>query len=70
MNDYKYSVDFIKNNLQKNNAIINFSPVFGMISGSELAKQILIDRLHVRLNLQLHKILWLQGEPETNKETI
>ena len=37
---------------------INFSPVFGMLPASELAAWILEDRLHVRLNLQLHKYIW------------
>jgi 7-carboxy-7-deazaguanine synthase len=67
--DYKFSVEFIKNNTHKmrdKNIVINFSPVFGKISGDKLAELILIDRLHVRLNLQLHKILWPKGEPKTH----
>jgi 7-carboxy-7-deazaguanine synthase len=69
IDDYKFSVDFIKNNIHKmhdKNIVINFSPVFGKISGNRLAELILIDRLPVRLNLQLHKILWPKGEPKTH----
>ncbi len=35
-----------------------FSPVWGEIDGAQLAEWILQDRLPVRLQLQLHKILW------------
>lgn len=41
---------------------INFSPVFGCLSPRDLAAWILEDRLSVRLNLQLHKILWPEVE--------
>ena len=37
---------------------INFSPVFGVLAPRSLAEWILHDRLPVRLNLQLHKIIW------------
>lgn len=37
---------------------ILFSPVFGELDGAELAAWILEDRLQVRMQLQLHKILW------------
>ncbi|MFZ2444768.1 MAG: radical SAM protein [Syntrophobacteraceae bacterium] len=37
---------------------INFSPVFGAISPRTLAEWIIEDRLPVRLNIQLHKIIW------------
>ena len=35
-----------------------FSPSFGQQDGRELAEWILQDRLHVRFQLQLHKLLW------------
>jgi 7-carboxy-7-deazaguanine synthase len=63
--DYKFSVEFIKNNIPDIKIVINFSPVFGKIPGDRLAELILIDRLPVRLNLQLHKLLWPEGEPKT-----
>ncbi len=37
---------------------VNFSPVSGALFPRTLAEWILEDRLPVRLNLQLHKILW------------
>jgi len=36
---------------------VNFSPVFGLLSPRTLAGWILEDRLPVRLNLQLHKLI-------------
>ncbi len=38
--------------------VINFSPLFAMIAPRLLAEWILEDRLPVRLNLQLHKLIW------------
>jgi 7-carboxy-7-deazaguanine synthase len=35
-----------------------FSPSFEQLSGTELAEWILADNLQVRLQLQLHKLLW------------
>ena len=35
-----------------------FSPSYGQLSGRELAEWILADNLQVRLQLQLHKLLW------------
>jgi 7-carboxy-7-deazaguanine synthase len=35
-----------------------FSPVFGVLDGRELAEWILKDRLNVRLQLQIHKLIW------------
>jgi len=37
---------------------ILFSPAFGQVSATELAEWILADRLPVRFQLQLHKLLW------------
>jgi 7-carboxy-7-deazaguanine synthase len=37
---------------------VNFSPVFGGLDSRILAAWILEDHLEVRLNLQLHKIIW------------
>lgn len=37
---------------------ILFSPAYGMLSPEELAEWILVDGLAVRLQLQLHKIIW------------
>ena len=41
---------------------ILFSPVSGEIVPSQLAKWILEDKLDVRFHLQLHNIIWQNGE--------
>ncbi len=69
INDYKFSVEFIQKyigNFHERNIVVNFSPVFGKISGGKLADLILVDGLPVRINIQLHKILWPDGEPKTH----
>jgi 7-carboxy-7-deazaguanine synthase len=62
--DYNYSKAFIKKFLDKKECVINFSPVYGMMPLAELADSILRDRLRVRLNAQLHKLIWPGGEPK------
>lgn len=37
---------------------VHFSPVYGGVDPAELAAWMLRDRLNVRLNLQLHKVIW------------
>lgn len=60
MADYDFSRDFIGKYLVKKGVAVNFSPASGTgaMAGTELADLIIRDRLPVRLNLQLHKILW------------
>jgi len=60
--DYRFAVDFIKKHLEKTGAVINFSPVWGAMDMTALANRILDDDLRVRLNTQLHRILWPGGE--------
>ncbi len=62
--DYDYCRAFVKKYLEKKECIINFSPVYGKMQIASLAEAILADRLPVRLNLQLHKIIWPGGEPK------
>ncbi len=56
--DYEFAKDFIGKYLLKKGIVINFSPASGEMAGQVLADMIIRDRLPVRLNLQLHKILW------------
>jgi len=56
--DYEFSKDFIAKYLVKKGTVINFSPAAGAIPARELAERILDDRLPVRLNLQLHRIIF------------
>lgn len=56
--DYEFSKDFIAKYLAKRGAVINFSPAADTMPFRELAERILADGLPVRLNLQLHRIIW------------
>lgn len=58
--DYEYAKKILglKNlNASRTNAI-HLSPVFGKMAPENLAKWILEDRLDVRLQLQIHKVIW------------
>lgn len=60
--DYDYAKGIVAQALGhhsvSNRMTVNFSPVFGRLDPRELAGWILEDRLQVRLNLQLHKVIW------------
>jgi 7-carboxy-7-deazaguanine synthase len=56
--DYDFSRNFLSKYPPRKGVILNFSPVYGIMTGRELADRIIRDRLPVRLNLQLHKIIW------------
>ena len=57
-NDYDWALDLIRKNQLEQKGGILFSPVEGLLDAAELADWILADHLPVRLQLQLHKILW------------
>jgi 7-carboxy-7-deazaguanine synthase len=59
--DYEFAKDLLAT-LPAARLKVNLSPVFGALAPRSLAEWILADRLPVRLNLQLHKIIW---DPET-----
>ncbi len=56
--DYSWSKDFLRDNGLAQRCQILFSPSYGQLPASQLAEWILEDRLPVRFQLQLHKILW------------
>ena len=57
--DYDWAVSkLIEYRLDERVGEVLFSPCYGRLEGHELASWILADRLPVRLQLQLHKILW------------
>src|SRR6056300_254430 len=56
-NDFSWSIDNIKE-YQLNQRQILFSPVYKVLASEQLAEWILKHQLNVRLQLQLHKILW------------
>ena len=55
--DFSWSIDIIKE-YQLNQSQILFSPVYNVLASEQLAEWILKHQLNVRLQLQLHKILW------------
>lgn len=55
-NDYKWAKDIIKNNYKK--GILTFSPVYGKIDCEEMVSWILADKMDVRFQIQLHKLIW------------
>ncbi len=57
-NDYDWSVEMLGKHDLPARCEILFSPSFGQQDAAELAGWVLEDRLPVRLQLQLHKLLW------------
>ena len=56
--DYEWSRDLIKKHKINETSPILFSPVYGKLELKEMVKWILEDRLPVRLQTQLHKVIW------------
>jgi 7-carboxy-7-deazaguanine synthase len=58
--DYLWARDVVQERRLAAVCPVHFSPVWGACDPAELAAWILRDRLPVRLQLQLHKLLWPQ----------
>lgn len=58
LSDYRFARDFVLGHDLTAHAPVLFSPVRGRISPAELAAAVLEDRLPVRLQLQLHTLIW------------
>jgi len=56
--DYAWAVDVVKREKLADRCGVLFSPVQGQLSPTTLAEWVVRDRLPVRFQLQLHKILW------------
>ena len=56
--DYQWSKAILKQYDLLNRCEILFSPVMGQQNPTELAEKILNDKLPVRFQIQLHKLLW------------
>ncbi|HMW17083.1 MAG TPA: 7-carboxy-7-deazaguanine synthase QueE [Accumulibacter sp.] len=56
--DYQWAADLIRERRLDALCPLLFSPVAGELSAATLADWILADRLPVRLQVQLHKLLW------------
>ena len=59
--DYQWAVELMRERRLDLICPILFSPVYGKLDPATLAAWILRDRLPVRLQLQLHKLLWGEG---------
>lgn len=57
-NDYQWAKELLEKNIIPANIEILLSPSWGQIDPRQLAEWILADALSVRLQVQLHKILW------------
>jgi 7-carboxy-7-deazaguanine synthase len=56
--DYEWSKRFMVTHALRGRCQILFSPSYNEISARDLAEWILADRLTIRFQLQLHKVLW------------
>ena len=56
--DYEWSKELMVKHKLYDVCEILFSPVMGLQNPTELAEKILRDRLQVRFQIQLHKLLW------------
>ena len=56
--DYEWAKDVMTEHRLQHTCPVLFSPSYGELDPTRLADWILRDRLSVRLQLQLHKILW------------
>jgi 7-carboxy-7-deazaguanine synthase len=56
--DYRWARDLVLGRQLHRRCAVHFSPVAGALPPDSLAEWILRDRLPVRLQLQLHKLLW------------
>lgn len=59
--DYDFAKDFLAKYLSRRIPVINFTPEMNAMKPAELADRILADRLPVRLNLQVHRLVWGSG---------
>lgn len=56
--DYKWAKQVMQEHALTQRCAVLFSPTQGQLAPTELAEWILRDRLPVRLQVQLHKLLW------------
>jgi len=59
--DYQWAVEVMRERRLDLICPILFSPVYGKLDPAMLASWVLRDRLPVRLQIQLHKLLWDEG---------
>ncbi|HBH35775.1 MAG TPA: 7-carboxy-7-deazaguanine synthase QueE, partial [Gammaproteobacteria bacterium] len=56
--DYQWSKQLMKEHQLHQRCEVLFSTAYGQLQATELAEWIVEDRLPVRFQIQLHKLLW------------
>jgi len=56
--DYEWAKDLLSTHKIPDKCPVLFSPVYSQVKPNELAEWVLTDKLPVRMQVQLHKILW------------
>ena len=56
--DYDWAKQILSQHHIADNCPVLFSPVYSQVSPTDLAEWVLADKLPVRMQVQLHKILW------------
>jgi 7-carboxy-7-deazaguanine synthase len=56
--DFEWSRDLVRARRLNERCTVLFSPSYGQVEARDLAQWILDERLPVRLQIQLHKVLW------------
>jgi 7-carboxy-7-deazaguanine synthase len=57
--DYEYAKEILaRHDLGHRRGAVLFSPAYGILDAKDLAAWVLADRLCVRVQLQLHKLIW------------
>lgn len=56
--DFEWSRDFVRDRDLARSCAVLFSPSFGQVEARDLAQWILDEKVPVRLQVQLHKVLW------------
>lgn len=56
--DFEWARDFVRERRLHERCTVLFSPSYGQLEARELAQWVLDQRLPVRLQIQLHKVLW------------
>jgi 7-carboxy-7-deazaguanine synthase len=59
--DYDWAVGVVRQRQLDRVCPLLFSPVYGRLDPAKLAEWVLSDRLPVRVQIQLHKLLWGEG---------
>jgi 7-carboxy-7-deazaguanine synthase len=56
--DYEWARDVVRDRKIADKCVILFSPAWGLLAPRDLVEWILADRLPVRFQLQVHKVIW------------